>query len=193
VLFIWPQALSIAGNDQLKAEVVTLKNEMVVKDAAIVLLTAENASKTQEIDVLTASIAAKDTTIAQLQQGGSSSGIAFLQARNKQLEKDFEKLHEDYQLEFKEKHEAWDSLRALQSPQAVGGSYKRVLALLDSAAAVTDRKNEWDQSVCNNLATEMVKGMLSSAEAGKDSVVKDHVAKVVWSGIYVILFTSDSI
>ena len=90
----------------------------------------------------------------------------------------YDKLYADYQTEQTEKLEAWDALEALQAPQAVGGSFKRVLAVVEAAAAVTDAKNEWSRDGCEELVVEMVKGMLSKKEAEKPAVVRELTAKV---------------
>ena len=160
--------------DTIKAlEIEDLETTIIAKDAILTQLRVASEAKSLECEDLITSLSTKDATIAQLQGG---TGVAFLQAKSQQT--DYDALYKEYEREQKEKHEAWDSLRAIQAPQAVGGSYKRVLDLLESAAAVTNMQTEWDRSVCNTLAEEMVKGMLSSAEAGKASVVNEHTAKV---------------
>ena len=163
-----------AALNTIKAlEIEDLETTIIAKDTILTQLRVASEAKSLECEDLITSLSTKDATIAQLQGG---TGVAFLQAKSQQ--KDYDALYKEYEREQKEKHEAWDSLRAIQAPQAVGGSYKRVLDLLESAAAVTNMQTEWDRSVCNTLAEEMVKGMLSSAEAGKASVVNEHTAKV---------------
>jgi hypothetical protein len=162
-----------AALNTIKAlEIEDLEATIITKDTILTQLRIASEAKSLEYEDLITSLSTKDATIAQLQQGGGGTGVAFLQ------QKDYDTLYKEYEREQKEKHEAWDSLRAIQAPQAVGGSYKRVLDLLESAAAVTNMRTEWDRSVCNTLAEEMVKGMLSSAEAGRVSVVNEHTAKV---------------
>ena len=166
----------VSEKELLTSELCSLKSDLATS-AAI------NSVKDQEIETLITSHSAKDTIMAQMQQSAGSAGVAFLQAKVDPMGKDYDTLYKDYEREHKEKHEAWDSLRAIQAPQAVGGSYKRVLDLLESAAAVTNTRTEWDRGLCNTLAEEMVKGMLSSTEAGKASVVNEHTAKVFFSSV----------
>jgi hypothetical protein len=81
----------------------------------------------------------------------------------------------ELQLAEEESHRIIGELRA---PQSAGGSFQRVLAVVEAAAAVTEQPEEWDATQCKELAAEMVKGMLSRAEAEKAAVVKQMTAKV---------------
>jgi hypothetical protein len=95
------------------------------------------------------------------------------------LKEAYEKLQADYQLELDAKHEAWDAMEALQAPQAVGGSFKRVLAVVEAAATATDKRAEWDRAGCEELVVEMVKSMLSREEAKKPARVRELTTKVI--------------
>ena len=88
------------------------------------------------------------------------------------------------QLEEEESHRIIGELRA---PQSAGGSFKRVLAVVESAAAVMGQPEEWDAMQCKELAAEMVKGMLSRAEAEKAAVVNQMTAKVCSLHLWVCL------
>ncbi len=167
-------------------------------------LVAENAAKVHELDHLTmakdaldgrllvvlgekdalsASVLVKDAAIEQYQQaavtvvsaGVGGQGAA---AELKKVKGEYNKLFIGYQDELREKLDAWDSLEALQAPQAVGGSFKRVLAVVEAAAAVTNKQVEWDRAACEALVVDMVKSMLSRKEADNASRVKELSTKV---------------
>jgi hypothetical protein len=78
-----------------------------------------------------------------------------------------------------EREEDHKIIGELRAPQSAGGSFKRVLAVIEAAAAVTNRQNEWDSRKCGELVSEMVKSMLSRAQAEKPAVVKQMTSQVL--------------
>jgi hypothetical protein len=93
------------------------------------------------------------------------------------------------QLDEEESHRI---IRDLRAPQSAGGSFKRVLAVVEAAAAVMEQPEEWDATQCKELTAEMVKGMLSRVEAEKAAVVKQMTAKVCVLCICGSVYTADA-
>ena len=146
---------------------------------SLVLRQAPLCFQDAEIDRLQATIRQLEERQPVRGEGGRNVVVDVQQ--HQELEKlrvAYDKLYADYRTEQTEKLEAWDALEALQAPQAVGGSFKRVLAVVEAAAAVTDAKNEWSRDGCEELVVEMVKGMLSKKEAEKPAVVRELTVKV---------------
>lgn len=169
-------------------------------------LTVDVASKTAEISNLTlekqsieerfaAVSQEKDALIEQLRSGGAaavggSSGgedrdreLAALKLELANVRASNAQLCEELRQEQMEKLTAWDDLEALQAPEAIGGSFKRVLAVVEAAASVTKKKQgAWDRAGCEKLVEDMVKSMLSKVQAEDVAAVRGYTTKVgaVW-------------
>jgi chromosome segregation ATPase len=142
-------------------------------------LTVVNLAK----DALTTAIAAKDATIAQLQQGGSASGeVVRLREALKKAEKAV-----NLNADFAEKEQAradaaFVQLENLQNPMAAGGTFNRMLCVVNAAALATKSGKDyvWEHMECEALVRSMVEGMVAvSSGAERVKTVNVMVVQVV--------------
>lgn len=179
-----------AENAETTSEITRLSSELAEQDVLntrIDALTAENADRTSEIARLSLELGEKNALLAR--GGDSSSGLVALReelrvavAQDKLNTAHIKRLEQEIE-------ENYEIIGELRAPQTAGSSgFKRVLDVLEAAAAVTNRQNEWDSRKCGELVTEMVKGMLSREEGAKATVVEQKTAQA--GGIFPYLFLS---
>lgn len=151
---------------------------VVDKDAIVALLTTTNATKTQEIETLTATLTSKDATIAQLQSVGVSGNVAVLQADLKRAT-NAANINADFaEREQRRADAAWLQLQSVQNPMAAGSTFNRILCVMNAAALAT-RSGPWNSSDCEGLVRTMVEGMVAvSAGAERTKTVNAMVVQV---------------